>query len=69
MAGRMMASDRNRSKNNVDNPMFDDGFYQGRRFKGNRRAGAATGGRGWRRNIRAKENIELKREFRRGERD
>jgi hypothetical protein len=69
MAGSMMASDRNRSKHNVDNVYYDDGFWQDRKFKGNRSAGAATGGRGWRRRIRAKEGVEMKREFRRGERD
>jgi hypothetical protein len=64
MAGRMMASDRNRSNHNVDSAMFDDGFWTGRKFKGKRRTGAATGGRGWRRNIRAAERVEVNREIR-----
>lgn len=64
MAGRMMSSDRNRSKNRVDNRMDDDGFWTLRKFKAKRRTGAATGGRGWRRTIRAKENQAVAREIR-----
>jgi hypothetical protein len=64
MAGRMMASDKNRSKNKVDNRYDDDGFWMHRRFKAHRRTGAATGGRGWRRAIRTKEQREVTREVR-----
>lgn len=57
----MLASRRNRIAKGVDNPINDDGFWQFRRFKGNRKAGSPTGGRGWRRNLRAKEKAEFKR--------
>ena len=60
----MMASNRNRSKNSIDNPMLDDGFYQHRHFKGKRRTGSPTGGRGWRRAIRANETTTTAREIR-----
>jgi len=56
MAGRMMSQPRNRSVLGVDNPMDDDGFWAGRRFHGGRRTGQPTGGRIWRRTIRAREN-------------
>lgn len=57
----MMASDRNRSKHRVDNRMLDDGFWQVRHFKGKRKTGAPTGGRAWRRALRANEKQEAKR--------
>lgn len=60
----MLASPKNRSKHCVDNPLFDDGFYQHYRFKSNRRTGSPTGGRGPRRALRAKEKTMFKRELR-----
>ena len=65
MAG-MMSSNKNRSVRKVDNPVNDDGFYQHRHFKGNCRAGAPTGGRGWRRALRKKEKTEFQRDLQRG---
>lgn len=64
MAGRMMSSDRNRSKNGVDNRWDDDGFWMYRGFRGNRKGGKPTGGRGWRRAIRSKESQAVAREIR-----
>lgn len=58
----MMASKRNRIRNGVDNPYDDDGFWVFRGFRGNRKGGKATGGRGWRRAIRKRENTRFKRE-------
>lgn len=55
MAGNMMNSSRSRGDKNVDNDLFDDGFFQHHRFKGNRKGGSPTGGRGVRRVIRKKE--------------
>ena len=55
MAGKMMSAPRNRSAHGVDNPWDGDGFWTTRRFHGSRRAGAATGGRAWRRVLRKKE--------------
>lgn len=63
MAG-MMSANRNRSVLGVDNPIDGDGFWRYRSFKGNRRTGSATGGRGWRRAIRAKEREAVAREIR-----
>lgn len=60
MAG-MMASDRNRGILSVDNRFNDDGFWTLRKFHGKRRTGAATGGRGWRRTLRAKEKSIIRR--------
>jgi hypothetical protein len=57
----MMSAPRNRSVLGVDNPMNSDGFYLHRIFKGNRSTGAATGKRGWRRAIRAKEKAQFRR--------
>lgn len=57
----MSASPRNRAVLGVDNPLDGDGFWHGRKFKANRRTGAATGGRVWRRVIRAKENESVRR--------
>jgi len=65
MAG-MMASDKNRSNYGVDNRMDDDGFWLHRRFKANRKGGAPTGGRAWRRTLRAKEKATVSRELREG---
>lgn len=59
--GGMMSSKRNRSVHRVDSPTFDDGFWQDRHFKRNRKGGAATGGRGWRRKLRKKEAAETQR--------
>jgi hypothetical protein len=59
----MMASNRNRAANNVDSTMFDDGFWQHRRFKGKRKAGAPTGSRGWRRVLRAKEKTQTRQDY------
>lgn len=59
----MLSANRNRGKHNVDNSYFDDGFWQHRHFKGKRRAGAPTGGRGWRRALRSKEKTETRREI------
>ena len=64
MAGRMLASSKNRAIHNVDSTSFDDGFWQHRHFKGKRRTGAATGGRGWRRALRMKEKTAVTREIR-----
>lgn len=63
----MMASNKNRAVNNVDSTMFDDGFWQHRHFKGKRRTGAATGGRGWRRALRKKEKQSVKKDIRNDE--
>lgn len=63
----MMASKKNRAVNNVDSTVFDDGFWQHRRFKGNRQAGAATGGRAWRRVLRKKEKQAFKLDVRNNE--
>lgn len=60
----MMSSDRNRSKNGVDNRYDDDGFWLHRRFKANRKGGAPTGGRAWRRVLRSKENRSVSKEIR-----
>lgn len=51
----MMSSRKNRSATGIDNPVNDDGFYVHRRFHANRRAGAASSKRGWRRAIRTVE--------------
>ena len=61
---RMLASPWNRGIWNVDDPWDGDGFWTHRRFKGNRKGGAATGGRGWRRVLRKKEKTEFRREVR-----
>lgn len=56
----MMASKRNRIALGVDNPVDDDGFWMHRRFKGNRKGGSPTGGRAWRRTLRAKESRQVR---------
>jgi hypothetical protein len=63
MAG-MLASARNRAVRKVDDPWDGDGFYRHRRFHGNRKAGATTGKRGWRRALRSKEKTEFRRSLR-----
>lgn len=60
MAG-MISSKRNRGMRSVDDPWDSDGFYAHRKFKGNRKAGAPTGKRAWRRTLRAKEQAEARR--------
>ena len=60
----MMSSDKNRSKNGVDNRHNDDGFWAHRRFKANRKGGAPTGGRAWRRVLRSKESRSVAKEIR-----
>ncbi len=62
--GGMMSANRNRSVLGVDNPIDSDGFWHHRRFGGNRRTGSPTGGRGWRRTIRAKESAAVARDIR-----
>ena len=62
MAG-MMSSNKNRSVHGVDNPYDGDGFWLNRHFKRSRKAGAATGGRGWRRALRKKEKVETRRDI------
>lgn len=59
----MMSSPSNRAKLGVDDPWDDDGFWAFRRFKGNRKGGAPTGGRAWRRIVRAREDRRVKREI------
>lgn len=51
----VMSSPRNRSRFGVDNPWDDDGFWRYRKFKARRRTGQPTGGRMWRRSLRANE--------------
>lgn len=63
MAG-MMTSDKNRGAAGIDNRNDDDGFWSFRKFKGKRRTGAPTGGRGWRRALRANEKIAVSKEIR-----
>lgn len=60
----MLAAKRNRGVLGVDDPWDDDGFWAYRRFKGNRRGGSPTGGRAWRRSIRAKESRRVRDEVR-----
>lgn len=64
MAGRMLSQPRNRADRGIDGPMFDDGFYTHRHFKGKRRTGAPTGGRRWRRALRASESQSVTRDTR-----
>jgi len=51
----VMSSPRNRCRLGVDNPIDDDGFWEFRKFKANRKGGGPTGGRLWRRTIRTRE--------------
>lgn len=50
----MMSSPKRRSILGLDNPIDSDGFYRARHFKHSRRTGK-SGGRVWRRILRAKE--------------
>ncbi len=59
---RMLASQKNRAIQGVDDPYNSDGFYLHRRFKAKRKGGAPTGGRAWRRVLRAKEGRSVRRE-------
>lgn len=59
----VMSSPRNRCRLGVDNPIDDDGFWEFRKFKANRRTGGATGGRLWRRTIRTREKMDVRAEI------
>jgi hypothetical protein len=54
----MLASPNNRSRFNIDNPRYADGFWTARGFK-MRRVSGKSGGRMWRRQLRAAEKRTL----------
>ena len=58
----MLASPRNRCRHHVDNPWYDDGFWSARGFKMRAKSGK-SGGRLWRRSLRAAEKRAWRREL------